>query len=343
MSARVGLWGTWSVLTIWSARARRWSGALGLALFAAGAPLARSFSLRPRMRFALFGAAVCAAVAVQRRAKPLDGIPFLHAVPISPRTGERAIHALTSTVLVRDEEVTKVYLPGLLPRAIYWLAFQAPFPYMANAAALQAAIARRNLAGTLTLYWYGASRVARAFRVDDIDGHPGLVSEFIPGTAPTDQKAARRFLFDLTDRFDSVGLPTWQVDPRQPRALGNLLEKEDGTNRIVDLESGLVSPLASPRAWRRAFRRGLVPLFDDVFFDIMREYVTDEAENMTQTMGAPWLADLDRQLSDAEEKARRWHASEPRIWGRIIASAWGYVARLPRAGRHGLWRPRSEG
>lgn len=263
---------------------------------------------------------------VQRLEHRLLPLPLWHARPIPHDESARHAHALTSLILFRDDgTVAKVYSPGLIPTMLYRIAFQAPFPYMANRAALEAAVHRRNLAGMLTEYWYGKSRVARAIGIEEIDGRPAIVGELIDGTEPRDIDRARAFLYDLASRFDEVGLPSWQIDPRQPRAIGNLIERPDGGFMVIDLESGLVSPLASPRAWLRAIRRGSVPLFDEVYFDLTRAYVHREAGRMRATMGDAWLARL-RELLDAAETAEQaWHCGEPRIWRRLLRVFWSAI------------------
>ena len=257
-------------------------------------------------------------VVYRRLAPTMDGVPLVHAITIPHRESEPHAHALTSTILFRGDTVAKIYAPGFVPRALYWLAFQAPFGYEANPLALRAAVPRRNLAGLLTEYWYGQNRVAPALGIERINGRDALIGAFVDGVEPRDHHAARAFLFDLADRFDAAGLPTWQIDPRQPRSLGNILERPDGTYTIIDLESGIVSPLASPRAWWHAIRRGLVPFYDDVSFDLTREYVASEADAMRATRGEAWLTNLQRQLDAAEAAANAWHASEPRIWSRLV-------------------------
>jgi hypothetical protein len=260
-----------------------------------------------------------------RRFEPrIHGIPVWHAVPMPHDETRPHAHALTSLILFRDDHtVAKIYAPGIVPRLLYGLAFQAPFPYMRNRAALDAAVLRRNLAGMLTEHWYGENRVAFAIGIEDIDGRCGLISEHVEGTAPRDIGRARAFLHDAADRFDEVGLPSWQIDPRQPRSLGNLIERPDGTFVIIDLESGLVSPLASPRAWWRAFRRGSVPLFDEVYFDITRRYVEREAPHMRAQQGEAWLAQLRTTLDAADAAERAWHDGEPRIW--LVRRFWAAV------------------
>jgi len=248
-------------------------------------------------------------------------IPLVHATYLD-QPGERGAHALTSTILFRGEEVWKIYSPGFIPRFIYWLAFQAPFGYSTHRVALEAAINRRNLAGKLTEYWFGTNRVSPALRVETIDGHLALVSHYAAGNEPTDHATARKFLFDLAERFDASGLPTWQIDPRQPRSLGNALEGPDGEYTIIDLESGLVSPMASPRAWWRAVRRAQFPFYDDVTFDTTRAYVDAEEARMRAKFGADWVAELRTLLDEAERTATEWHAREPRIWSRMLRWLW---------------------
>ena len=246
-------------------------------------------------------------------------LPFIHAALPAHDHARPHAHALTSLVLFESDRdrAIKVYAPGFLPRAIYWLAFQAPFAYATSHLALEAAMHRRNLAALLTEHWYGASRVARATAVETVDGRPALVSEWVAGHTPTDRVAARAFLKDLRERFDAVGLPTWQIDPRQPRAIDNVLETADGTYQIVDLESGLVSPLASLRSWKRAIRRGLLPFYDEVFFDVTRAYVAREAVALRSTLGATRFAELTATLDTAERTTIAWQATEPRLWSRL--------------------------
>ena len=269
--------------------------------------------------YALGGLALLAVVTMYRTLEPtMRGVPLVRAAPVPHDDSRPHAHALTSTILFRGDEVSKIYNPGFVPRFIYWLAFQARFAYAHNPIALEAALARRNLAGMLTEFWFGRSCVGEALRVEQIDGRWALTGRFTEGSEPADHERARQFLFDLADRFDAAGLPTWQIDPRQPRSLGNVLERADGSYTIIDLESGLVSPLASPRAWWRAIRRGMVPIYDDVYFDLTRKFVAASAERMVAEKGEAWLGRLRDQLTEAESLATQWHAAEPRLWSRAV-------------------------
>jgi hypothetical protein len=226
-------------------------------------------------------------------------------------------HALTSLVLFEGKQVVKIYNPGVLPRVIYWLSFQAPFPYVANRAALRAAVARRNLAALLTKGWYGTERVARAEGIVARNGRLALAGAFVDGREPAHRTDAKAFLADLRRRFEEAGLPTWQIDPRQPRAIDNILETADGSYVVVDLESGLVSPLAGLTTWKRALRRGLVPFYDEVFFDVTRDYVAREETKLRTALGPDGYAELLATLDEAEREAAAWHKSEPRLWGKL--------------------------
>lgn len=271
----------------------------------------------------------------QRVDAAVAGVPFIRAAVVPHDEARPHAHALTSTVFFNGATVTKVYAPGFVPRVIYWLAFQAEFPYIRNRRALEAAVERRNLAARLTEYWFGSSRVAEANQVDVVGGQLGLTGEFIDGREPRDRATAKVFLRELRDRFEEAGLPTWQIDPRQPRAIDNVLETADGRYVIVDLESGLVSPLASLRTWWRAVRRGLVPLYDDVFIDVTRGYLASEERSMRAAMGDAWFVDLAARVERVDESTRVWHAGELRLWGKLIGGIWsGYHVRT--------WRSRAQ-
>jgi hypothetical protein len=254
----------------------------------------------------------------QRIDARLTGIPLVSAAPVPHKEEKPHAHALTSTILFNGETVSKIYRPGFLPRAIYWMAFQAEFPYMRNRAALNAAVHRRNLIGQLTEYWYGESHVARAIGVDEINGRLAITSDFVDGSEPTDREKAREFLIDLVGRFEEAGLPTWQIDYRQPRALDNVMETKDGRYCVVDLESGLVSPLASPKSWSRAIKRGLFPMYDDIFFDVTLAYIREHEPEMRTRFGDDWVNRLYSTLNATESETRRWHDSEPRVWSRLL-------------------------
>ena len=283
--------------------------------------------------YSLGGLLLVGVIAAYQRIESVAGhLPFVRAAYVPHDEQREHAHALTSTVFFNEDTVSKVYAPGFMPRALYWLSFQAEFPYIRNRAALEAAQERRNLAALLTEYWYGETAVARVTGIDTIDDNLALSAERVDGHEPADRAAAKTWLRDLRGRFEEAGLPTWQIDPRQPRAVDNVLETADGRYMIVDLESGLVSPLASLKTWRRAIRRGMAPIYDDVYFDVTREYVAANADQMTAAMGDAWMNDLQASLDRAEATTQTWHASEPRIWSKVLKAAWtGFYVRTWRS------------
>jgi hypothetical protein len=247
-----------------------------------------------------------------------SNLPLIHAASVLGDDSVPHTQALTSTILFNGKSVSKIYRPGFLPRAIYWLAFQAEFPYMRNQAALRSAVLRRNLIGMFTEFWFGSNHVARALSVDRVRDRYAITSEFVEGSEPEDRESAKNFLRDLVARFEEAGFPTWQIDPRQPRATDNVLVDENGEYHVVDLESGLVSPLASLQTWKRAIARGYFPLYDDIFFDVTRSYVEQHEPEMRAKMGDAWVNELQYMVSATERETQRWHDSEPRIWSRLL-------------------------
>ena len=178
---------------------------------------------------------------------------------------------------------TKVYAPNLAIRLLYWLAFQAPFPYARGMAALQAAEQRRRIVSLLTTYWYGEDLVAPVLKIGCREDGCLFITRFIEGSEPRDRKRARRFLKDLTHRFIEAGLPTWQVTPYNSRAVDNLIERSDGSYRIIDLESNLVAPLNPVSRIVGAIRQGNSPAFDDIDIERLQTYL---AKHPAQIVGA---------------------------------------------------------
>ena len=178
-------------------------------------------------------------------------------------------------------------------RLLYRLSFQAPFPYTSNYAALEAAQHRRTIAGLLTKHWFGENLVAQVLAVrDDPGGGYTLVTELVAGVAPTPGDRSRAMLRCLTERFLEAGLPSWQVGYYNPRAIGNLIERADGSYRIIDLESNLVSPFLPPAATIRAIRSGQFPSFDDIDVGRLRAYLDAHHGALVRSLEADELARL---------------------------------------------------
>ena len=217
----------------------------------------------------------------------------------------------------------KVYHPSRKVRLLYWLAFQAPFPYVANHAALEAARQRRVIVDILTKYWFGHHLVAKVVDIEDTsDGGHDFITQLVRGSEPDRERRAWRFLRQLDRRFLEAGLPTWQVTPYNPHAITNFIERSDGTYRIIDLESSLVSVLYPVTAIWRLMREGLFPSFDDIDVRRLRRYATRRAASIQAALREAGVESEYATLLDAidryEAAAGEWHDGEPRYLTRFL-------------------------
>jgi hypothetical protein len=234
--------------------------------------------------------------------------------------GVEASGGLASDVVLdhAHRAAIKEYRPQWFVRLMYWLAFQAPFPYEKNEHALKAASDRRVIANLLTKHWFGTELVAPVLDVECDEEGCVFVTRLIEGGPPENRKKARRFLRTVASHFREVGLPTWQINPLNPKAVDNLIETPDGSYRIIDLESGVVSPFLEPSEIWEAVKSGLVPVFDDVFLDKTRSYVHSERRALEESLGIVGMQSLVRAMDDYERHSAHWKRSEPRIWSRLI-------------------------
>ena len=232
--------------------------------------------------------------------------------------------SISSTVELDYDQGTahKTYEPPAWVRALYRLAFQAPFPYTSNHAALEAARQRRRIAGLLTKFWFGQDLVSPVLDIhDEDDERHGFVTELVRGSAPRDKKRARRFLKELTKRFLAAGLPTWQVTPYNFRAVGNLIEEEDGSYRIIDLESNLVAPLMPISGIVGGIRQGNLPAFDDIDSARLDAYLAEHAEEIEEALGEEEGRALSEAAAAYAKAAEEWHRSEPRLISKALRFA----------------------
>jgi hypothetical protein len=206
----------------------------------------------------------------------------------------------------------KVYHPKGYVRLLYWLAFQAPFPYVANHAALEAARQRRIIVDRLTKFWFGHDLVADVVEIDDIpEGGHDFVTELVRGNEPPHKTRVWRFLKQLDEKFIEAGLPTWQVTPYNPHAITNFIETKDGTYRIIDLESSLVAFLYPVTGIPRLIRAGIFPSFDDIDVARLRQYVERHAGEIEGKLGEGH-GELVVAIDSYDGAAEAWHAGEPR-------------------------------
>ncbi len=214
---------------------------------------------------------------------------------------------------------TKVYRPPGIVRALYWLAFQASFPYESNQAALEAADYRRRIASFLTLHRFGKDLVAAATSANCMHGKCAFVTEFIPGDKVDNDEPTRAFLAQVTETFADAGLGVWQINPKNPHAHTNLIRTASGDLKIIDLESAVVTPIPAPGQWRSAIRRGSIPVFDDIDFERLRLYINRHESSLEAALGKDGLAAFHVAVDKGEHAIRSWKDAEPRIWGKLIS------------------------
>ena len=319
---------------------------LQLAAFAlSGAALASRGRLGRRSAaswgFVAWGAALALNLAGLFLRSLLSGSPEGHPPP-PVEGGVVMTGSISSTVKLDYDRGTaeKIYLPTRFVGLLYRLSFQAPFPYTDNAPALEAARLRRTIAGLLTKAWFGDNMVAQALDVRrEEDGRYTLVTELVRGTEPKDPRHAKLMLRQLTARFLDAGLASWQVGHYNPRAVGNLIEREDGSYRVIDLESNLVTPIMPAGAAVRAVRRVHYPSFDDIDMPRPERYLETNRQELTTVLGAEDTARLLEAAAAYGREQSAWHGGEPRIPGKLLRLAlvlvdvphWVDVARTREA------------
>ena len=150
---------------------------------------------------------------------------------------------------------TKVYRPPPVVSLIYWIAFQAKFPYTHNEAALRAAAHRRKIASFLTIHRFGKDLVAPVVTIDCSHDVCSFVTEYIPGKLAENTPDVQRFLGEVAETFSAAGLSVWQVQPSNPHAHTNLIGSPEDGYTIIDLELAVVTLMPGPGQWRSALRR----------------------------------------------------------------------------------------
>ena len=233
--------------------------------------------------------------------------------------GSRVERSIASEVVLDPVAgtATKVYRPPAVVRLLYWVAFQAPFPYEYNLAALQASSYRRKIAGLLTRHRFGKDLVAPVNGINFAGGRANLVTEYVPGEKVENDDTSKAFLAQVSETFARAGLSVWQINPRNPHAHTNLIRNPDGDLKIIDLESALVTPIPAPGQWRSSMKSGYFPIFDDIDFPRLRGYISTNETALEASLGPDGLSELWVAVVRAEAAVTSWKDGELRIWGRL--------------------------
>jgi undecaprenyl-diphosphatase len=233
----------------------------------------------------------------------------------------RMASSIASLVWLDPKQGTasKIYKPPAVVRIIYWLAFQAKFPYIGNRAALEAAGYRRKVASLIAKHRFGKDMVSPVLAVNDRDGKFEFVTEYVAGKEAENDDTAKELLGQISEAFAEAGLSVWQVNPRNPHAHTNLILTADGDYKIIDLESSLATPFLPKGQRLSAMKAGNFPVFDDVDLPRLHGYVAANSEALTASLGAQGVAELEEAAEGLEASIRSWKGGELRIWGRIAS------------------------
>ncbi len=225
-----------------------------------------------------------------------------------------------SVVMLDAQQGTaiKVYDPPFVIRILYWLAFQARFPYDANPHALEASRYRRQIAGLLTEYQFGKNLVSPILSMGCIGGRPSIISKLIVGEEAPNDEIAQDFLKKVTVLFAAAGMPVWQLNPKNPHSHTNLIRTAEGDDFIVDLESAIVTPFPAKGQIRSMLRRGSFPVFDDIDFLRLRAFIHVHEQELEETLGEEKLLELWTAVAEGEEAFNSWQSSELRLASKII-------------------------
>ncbi len=255
--------------------------------------------------------------------------------PVAGKNGIRIASSIASLVILDPQQgtATKVYRPPMVVRALYWLAFQSKFPYNNNRQALLAGDYRRKIASLLTIHRFGKDLVSPVIAIEEVNGEFNFITEFIPGELAENNDETKAFLAKVTELFAEAGLSVWQVNQRNPHAHTNVIRTPEGDFKIIDLESAVVTPFLAKGQWRSAIRSGNIPVFDDIDFLRLREYIAANEASLEASLGTDGLMELRRNLGHMEYTVSMWKDAEPRLWGKTISRIYGVLAARPLAQR----------
>ncbi len=233
----------------------------------------------------------------------------------------RMASSIASLVWLDPKQGTasKIYKPPAVVRIIYWLAFQAKFPYIGNRAALEAAGYRRKVASLITKHRFGNDMVSPVLAVNEQDGKFEFVTQYVAGKEAENDDTAKELPGQISEAFAEAGLSVWQVNPHNPHAHTNLILTAGGDYKIIDLESSLATPFLPKGQRLSAMKAGNFPVFDDVDLPRLHGYVAANSEALTASLGAQGVAELGEAAEKLEASIRSWKSGELRIWGRIAS------------------------
>jgi len=254
--------------------------------------------------------------------------------------GERLLGAGRAAIVFLSSDASgratarKVFVSGVLTRAVQHLFLGARNPYSWSEHAVQAAILRRRVLAPLVRHWFGEQlRVAEGWSVDWNAEHGAwqLHTEYVHGRSPALHHAldhsgrdevrelAGEILPRLQEHLRAAGFDgqVWQAGLGNPVALANfLLEDLPGGGRRwawIDLESGVPAlfPAHVPSLWRFyipcawRYRR---PLFDDVDVARLESWLRERRGELVASLGPATVEGLERDAAALGYRQGAWRA-----------------------------------
>jgi hypothetical protein len=216
-----------------------------------------------------------------------------------------------------DLYAEKVRMGSRFAKAVYFVSFQAPTPDR-NEDAVKTAVLTRNLLTILANIWRKEdNRIphvadAMGYRWDKNENTYSILTEYINGRGPKPQSDE---IFDLMKRMDilqpyllKAGLfgPAWQTDKSNMTSTANFrFSEKESVWYWIDSEPGMIALKFGPKKKyiSEAKRAGFTPLFADIDFRRLREYVKDEG-----------IEGLDNLIDKLETSMKEWKESEIAIF-----------------------------
>lgn len=206
-------------------------------------------------------------------------------------------------------------LSSLISKGFNIFSFQVANPYRRNYHASRTAFHRRNALALLSEFWFGEQMVAKAVytRFDEEADSYVLAAEFVDGRGYEHKdNDAIRLLWDFTRRMHESGFTgsTWQVNPRMAVTTANIRISKDGRPVLIDLESAMPAVhLFVPGLFAKGIKSGNFPLFDDVDYGRLWDYIDENSEIIREKLGDEKANGLVRHLERMEDHELLWKMS----------------------------------
>ena len=168
------------------------------------------------------------------------------------------------------------------------------------------------------------------------------MTELVRGEEAEASPAVREVLRQIADTFAEAGLPVWQMNPRNPHTHTNLIRTPEGELKIIDLESAIVTPFPAKGQWRSAIKRGSYPIFDDIDFGRLRDFVERNDASLRDSLGEAGLRQFQESIERCELATRAWKDSEPRLPGKALKLAYRLLNWRGAAQKATVWVDRGE-